>query len=210
MPTPEQRDRVRATTARWRLTRPVFVGDFWNDGATCGGCLSASRYAFVAPDGKVQPCTFVHFYTHDLNHSSLAEVFESPFFRAIRDAQPYDQNLLRPCKIIDHPDVLRRIVAACDAKPSYPGAEKVLQDASFCSRLDTYARAYGELADKAWNGPGYEGGRRALVPFSGYVDLYERFPDRMANAPSPCTTPRTDACHADLHANPCPCLAIKG
>jgi MoaA/NifB/PqqE/SkfB family radical SAM enzyme len=209
MPTPEQRDRVRATTARWRLTRPVFVGDFWNDGPTCGGCLSASRHAFVAPDGKVQPCTFVHFYTHDLNHSSLAEVFESPFFRAIRDAQPYDQNLLRPCKIIDHPDVLRRIVAACDAKPAYPGAEKVVQDPSFCSRLDGYARAYGELADRAWNGPDYEGGRRVLVPFSGYVDLYERFPDRMANAPSPCTVLRTDACRADPHATACPCRATK-
>ncbi len=186
MPTPEQRNLIRETTSRWRLERPIFVGDFWNDGATCGGCLSASRYAFVAPDGKVQPCTFVHFYTHDLREHSLAEVFESPFFKAIRDAQPYDLNLLRPCKIIDHPEVLRRLVAECGAKPSYPGAERTLEDPSFCARLDAYSRAYAQIATKAWKGPGYESGKRALVPFSGYVDMDERFPDRMANARRVC------------------------
>lgn len=182
MPTPAQRDRIRATTHRWRLTRPVFVGDFWNDGATCGGCLSASRYAFVSPEGKVQPCTFVHFYTHDLNEHSLAEVFDSPFFRAIRGAQPYSRNLLRPCKIIDHPDVLRRLVVEHGAKPSYPGAERVVSDPAFCAELDRYARRYGVLADAAWQGPDYKAGKHALVPFSGYVDMDERFPDRMQRA----------------------------
>jgi MoaA/NifB/PqqE/SkfB family radical SAM enzyme len=179
MPTPAQRNQVRQTTNHWRLTRPVFVGDFWNDGPTCGGCLSASRHAFIAPDGKVQPCTFVHFYTHDLQTSSLAEVFESPFFRGIRSAQPYHENLLRPCKIIDHPTVLRRLVAEHGAKPSYPGAERIIEDPTFRDRLDAYAQSYGEIADEAWRGPDYESGRRALVPFSGFVDMKQRFPDRM-------------------------------
>jgi hypothetical protein len=194
MPTPEQRDLIRKTTSRWRLERPIFIGDFWNDGAACAGCLSASRYAFVAPDGKVQPCTFVHFFTHDLNEHSLVEVFSSPFFQGIRDAQPYDTNLLRPCKIIDHPDVLRRLVRQHRAKPSYPGAESIIEDASFRSRLDAYSRAYGKLAEKAWNGPDYQGGKRALVPFSGYVDMDERFPDRMANARRVCAC-KTRVCN---------------
>lgn len=179
MPTPAQRDRVRRSTQRWRMTRPVFVGDFWNDGPTCGGCLSASRYAFVAPDGKVQPCTFVHFHTHDVREHTLEEIFESPFFRAIRDAQPYDRNLLRPCKIIDHPWVLRRLVADHGAKPSYPGADAVVRDPAIVEQLDRYAVAYGELADAAWAGPEYDSGHQTLVPFSGIVDLDQRFPDRM-------------------------------
>lgn len=182
MPTPMQRDRIRQATYRWRLEKPLFIGDFWNDGATCGGCLSASRYAFVAPDGKVQPCTFVHFYTHNLNEHSLKEVFASPFFQAIRGAQPYDPNLLRPCKIIDHPEVLRQLVAQCGAKPSYPGAEYTVEDRDFCAKLDAYASEYGALATKAWSNGSYGKGKRALVPFSGFVDLDERFPDRMESA----------------------------
>lgn len=182
MATPQQRDQLRRATIRWRKTKPVFLGDFWNDGATCGGCLSASRYAFVTPDGKVQPCTFVHFYTHNIKDHSLRDIFSSPFFRAIRQAQPYDRNLLRPCKIIDHPHVLRRLVQQHGAKPSYPGAESIIGDPKFRRHLDQYAREYGEIADRSWKGTDYHDGRRALVPFSGLVDLYVRFPDRMVNA----------------------------
>jgi MoaA/NifB/PqqE/SkfB family radical SAM enzyme len=180
MPTPEQRDLLRRTTLHWRKTRPLFLGDFWNDGATCGGCLSASRYAFVTPEGNVQPCTFVPFYTHNIKDHSLVDIFRSPFFEAIRRSQPYGSNLLRSCKIIDHPHILRRLVAQFDAKPSYPGAEAIVEDHVFHERLDAYAEAYRTLADEAWHGPEYHGGHHVLVPFSGCVDVYERFPDRMA------------------------------
>jgi MoaA/NifB/PqqE/SkfB family radical SAM enzyme len=182
MATPQQREQLRQASVRWRRTKPIFLGDFWNDGATCGGCLSASRYAFVTPDGKVQPCTFVHFYTHNAKDHTLQEIFKSPFFRGIRDVQPYDRNLLRPCKIIDHPHILRRLVEQHGAKPSYPGAETIVRDARIRRHLDQYSREYAEIAEPAWKGPDYQDGRRALVPFSGFVDLYTRFQDRMAAA----------------------------
>ena len=185
MPTPKQRDMIRRATLRWRLQRPIFVGDFWNDGACCGGCLAASRYAFVAPDGTVQPCTFVHYHTHNLREHTLREVFASPFFQAIRDCQPYDRNLLRPCMIIDHPQVLRDLVKQYDARPSYPGVQQITDDPAFRRKLDDYAKEYGELAEAAWSNGSYAVGRRALVPFSGYVDINERFADRMARAKSP-------------------------
>ena len=190
MPTPEQRDLLRRTTLHWRKTRPLFLGDFWNDGATCGGCLSASRYAFIAPDGNVQPCTFVPFYTHNVRDHSLADIFRSPFFEGIRRAQPYGSNLLRSCKIIDHPHVLRRLVAQFGAKPAYPGAEALVEDIAFRTSLDAYADEYRCIADQVWYGPDYRGGHHALVPFSGCVDVFERFADRMArvahHAASPC------------------------
>jgi MoaA/NifB/PqqE/SkfB family radical SAM enzyme len=182
MASPEQRDQLRETTARWHRTKPIFVGDFWNDGASCAGCLSGDRYAFVATDGKVQPCTFVHFYTHNIKDSSLKEIFESPFFKAIRDAQPYHQNLLRPCKIIDHPHILRQLVETCEALPAYAGADALIKDPKFMAFLDEYSQKYGDYADKAWAGPLYQEGHKVLVPFSGLVDLYTRFPARMASA----------------------------
>jgi len=182
MPTAEQRDLLRQSVVRWRKTRPVFLGDFWNDGATCGGCLSASKYAHVSADGYVQPCTFVHFYTHNIREHSLREIFQSPFFKSIRAAQPYGTNLLRACKVIDHPEVLRRLVAESNAKPAYPGAEAIISDPAFMARIDKYAEDYKAIADEAWKGEDYQDGRAALVPFSGIVDLYERFAARMKNA----------------------------
>jgi len=177
MSTPEQRERLRAITKVWQRTKPFFLGDFWNDGACVGGCLSAGRYCYITPEGKVQPCTFVHFYTHDLNQCSLLDVFRSRFFRSIRNAQPYaaDKNLLRPCKIIDNPEALRRLVRECDAKPSYDGAETIVTDPAVRSYLDAYAQRWKAIADKVWDGPDYRGGESVLVPFLGRINANEHF-----------------------------------
>jgi len=182
MPLPEQRDRLRRKSLEWRRSKAFFLADFWNDGPLCGGCLSASRYAYVTPDGWVQPCTFVHFSTHNLKQHSLREIFETQFFRSIRSRQPYSRNLLRPCKIIDHPEVLREVVAECGARPTCPGAEAIVNDPGLRAFLDRYSREYGALADRAWAGPDYDSGRDVCVPFFGREDLYRIFPDRMSAA----------------------------
>ncbi len=175
MSTPAQREQLRAKTKEWQVTRPLFIGDFWNDGACVGGCLSATRYCYITPEGKVQPCTFVHFYTHDLHEHSLLEVFRSKFFRAIRGRQPYERNLLRPCKIIDAPEVLRELVAECGAQPSYEGAETILEDGEVRAHLDRYAAEWGRIADEVWQGPEYQGGDSVLVPFLGRINANQHF-----------------------------------
>jgi hypothetical protein len=175
MATPEQRNRLRIKTKEWQTTRPVFIGDFWNDGPCVGGCLSATRYCYITPEGKVQPCTFVHFYTHDLNECSLKDVFRSKFFRSIRARQPYNQNLLRPCKIIDNPEVLRAVVRECGAKPSYPGADAIIEDPAVRAHLDQYAEEWGKIADAAWEGSQYNSGESVIVPFLGRINTNERF-----------------------------------
>jgi MoaA/NifB/PqqE/SkfB family radical SAM enzyme len=177
MSTPAQRERLRAKTKEWQVSKPIFIGDFWNDGPCVGGCLSATRYCYITPEGKVQPCTFVHFYTHDLNDCTLRDVFRSRFFRAIRARQPYaeDKNLLRPCKIIDNPQVLRKVVKECGAKPSYEGAETIIEDPVVRAHLDNYAREWKRIADEAWRGPDYQQGRSILIPFLGRINMYDRF-----------------------------------
>ncbi len=182
MPSPEQRDRVREATCRWQKTKPIFIGDFWNHGACVGGCLSASRYCYITVEGRVQPCTFVPFYTHRVQEHTLEEIFESPFFRSIRESQPYHSNLLRPCKIIDHPEDLRELVHACGAKPSYEGAEQIVTCDAVKEFLDRYSREYAAMADRAWNGPDYQGGRSCLSPFLGRINVETFFGDRMKTA----------------------------
>lgn len=182
MPRPEQRDRIREATYRWQKSKPIFIGDFWNHGASVGGCLSASRYCYITVEGRVQPCTFVPFYTHRVQESTLEEVFDSPFFRAIRDRQPYHSNLLRPCKVIDHPEDLRELVASCGARPSYDGAEQIVTCEEVKEFLDRYSQAYGELADQAWNGPDYQCGRSCLAQFLGRINVETFYGERMKNA----------------------------
>jgi hypothetical protein len=182
MATPQQRDRIRQATKRWQVTKPIFVGDFWNDGACVGGCLSASKYCYVAADGTVQPCTFVHFTTHNAKDATLTEIFQSKFFREIRAMQPYHKNLLRPCKIIDHPQDLRDVVERCGAQPTYPGADAIIRRPDVIEHLDRYSAEYGKLADAAWQGDVYNQGRSVLVPFLGRINVYDIWPKRMQNA----------------------------
>ncbi len=182
MATPEQRDMLRRANLRWRRTRPFFMVDFWNDGPLCGGCMSGSRFAFITSDGWAQPCTFVQFATHNLREHSLREVFASPFFAGIRARQPYHPNLLRPCKIIDHPNVLRELVKAHGARPTCPGAESVIADPALRDFLDCYSQSYAEIAERAWHGEDYRAGRCVEVPFFGRVDLEDIYRERLDNA----------------------------
>jgi hypothetical protein len=182
MATPHQRDRIRQATKRWQVSKPILVGDFWNDGACVGGCMSASKYCYVTSDGKVQPCTFVHFYTHNVREHSLSEIFKSPFFSTIRSMQPYTRNLLRPCKIIDNPQDLRDVVARCHAQPTYEGADAIIRNPAVMKHLDQYSAEYGNLADAAWASDVYHEGRSVLVPFLGRINVYDIWPQRMQNA----------------------------
>ena len=60
MVSPEQRLLLRSSIRRWRNTRrPIFLGDFWNDGPLVGGCLAGGRYYFhVYANGDISPCVF--------------------------------------------------------------------------------------------------------------------------------------------------------
>lgn len=186
MATPAQREHLRRQSLHWRKTKPIFMADFWNDGPLCGGCMSASRFAFITNDGWAQPCTFVHFATHNVREHSLREIFDSEFFHTIRGRQPYCSNLLRPCKIIDHPHILREVIEECGARPVYPGAERIIEDPAVRNHLDGYSLEYKEIADRAWASSDYSSGYGVQVPFYGRVNLYEIYNWRLkAETPPP-------------------------
>lgn len=182
MPTPEQRDNLRKKTIEWLKTKPIFLGDFWNDGACVGGCLSGSRYCYITVEGYIQPCTFVHFYTHTIQDTTLEEVFQTKLFKMIRSVQPYSTNLLKPCKIIDNPEFLRKVIEECGAKPSYEGADQIIKEEKIRTFLDWYAKRWGELADAAWRSDDYKEGKEVLIPFIGKQNVWKYYDYRMENA----------------------------
>ncbi|MCX7729763.1 MAG: SPASM domain-containing protein [Candidatus Caldatribacterium sp.] len=149
MPTPEQRIYLRNQVHRLRYEKPIFIGDFWNDGPYVGGCIAGGRrYFHINNMGDVEPCVFCHFTVDNIRNKSLKEVIASPFFRAIQERQPYDNNLMRPCMLIDVPEVLREVVEKYGARPSHEGAESLIT--TLKDEVDAYAQAFKKLADEIW------------------------------------------------------------
>ena len=149
MPTPEQREYLRQRDAALRAEFPIFIADFWNDAPHVGGCIAAGRnYLHINSNGDVEPCVFTHFAVDNIQTKSLAEVLHSDFFKTIRSKQPYSDNLLTPCMIIDNPDVYRNVVRSCGAYPTHHGAEDVI--VKIKDELDDYGRRVRALEDVVW------------------------------------------------------------
>jgi MoaA/NifB/PqqE/SkfB family radical SAM enzyme len=150
MPTPEQREYLRVNGAeRIRSEKPLFVMDFWNDAPHVGGCIAGGRaYMHITSTGDVEPCIFTHFAADNIKEKSLAEVLKSPFFRSIQTQQPFSDNLLRPCMLIDEPHVIRDAVCSTGAHPTHTGAQDLIT--TYAEALDEYAAGFKELADQAW------------------------------------------------------------
>ncbi|HRR52398.1 MAG TPA: radical SAM protein, partial [Bacteroidales bacterium] len=143
MATPEQRFRLRRRSIEIRNTKPIFIGDFWNDGPYVGGCICGARqagYFHINCHGDVEPCVFLQFSVDNIKDKKLIDVIQSPFFKAFQEAQPYreNNNLLTPCALIDNPQVLRDIVTEFNAKPSYNSSMDVITDPEIISFLDNY------------------------------------------------------------------------
>ena len=151
MQTPEQRLYGWRRVNYLRNKYPVFIGDFWNDGMYVNGCIAGGRqYLHVNVKGDYEPCVFTHCATHNVRNASLRDALGSPLFKKIREEQkkPTFDNRMRPCMIIDHPKVLRKVVKETGAKPTHGNAQTVLTKCA--AHLDQYSKEYGELSEPFW------------------------------------------------------------
>jgi len=152
MSTPEQRNRLREMVYEIRRTRPIFLGDFWNDGPLVCGCMAGGRnYFHINVHGDVEPCVFQHFAVDNIREKSLEECLQSDYFKAIRKAAgSFRDNLYMPCMIIDRPRVLRNLVKKYRARPTHPGAETIVEDPNIVRCLDQYSQQLRKLTLPAW------------------------------------------------------------
>ncbi len=149
MPTPQQRDYLRESLGRWRNSKPILFIDFWNDAPWVNGCMSGARkYAHINSKGDVEPCVFCHFATHNIHEYSLKEALNSPLFQAIKAKIPYDDNLYRPCMLVDHPEVGREMALNHGAYFTHEGADRIFTN--LADEMDEFAESYKPFADPAW------------------------------------------------------------
>ena len=116
LPNPKQREFMYHRIREIRRTKPIFAMDFQNDGEYVGGCIAGGRrYLHINANGDVDPCVFIHYSDSNIREKNLLDCLRSPLFQAYHDGQPFNENHLRPCPMLENPELLRKIVHSTDA-----------------------------------------------------------------------------------------------
>lgn len=119
--TPKQREYMYHFVRRIRAEKPVFLLDFWNDGEFIGGCIAGGRrYLHINARGDVEPCAFIHYSGANIRDMSLMDALKQPLFLQYRDNQPFNENMLCPCPLLDNPHMLRKMVEKSGAVSTQP------------------------------------------------------------------------------------------
>lgn len=113
----EQRKWMYESVHAHRKTHGIFVLDFWNDGEYVDGCIAAGKeYLHISSAGDVEPCAFIHYSDHNIRTSTIKDALAGPLFTAYKEGQPFNDNPLRPCPLLDNPEALRKMVIQSGAK----------------------------------------------------------------------------------------------
>ena len=111
MASAEQRSFMYEQVRKFRDTKPIFTLDFWNDGEYAEGCIAGGRrYLHINANGDMEPCAFIHYSDSSIYDKTILEALKSPLFMAYHDNQPFNDNHLRPCPLLDNPDALVSMV----------------------------------------------------------------------------------------------------
>jgi MoaA/NifB/PqqE/SkfB family radical SAM enzyme len=152
MPTPEQRkfmiDRIRYIRSD-KSDIQFYPMDFQNDGEYVGGCIAGGRnYFHINSSGDAEPCVFIHFSNANIHENSVLEMLQSPLFKLYHEGQPFNRNHLRPCPMLENPDLLRRMVKESGAHQTNQEAPEEVGELT--AKCDDYAKNWKPVADEIW------------------------------------------------------------
>ncbi len=57
---------------------------------------------------------FIHYSNVNIHECGLLDALKSPIFMAYHDGQPFNKNMLRPCPMLENPNILREMVKRTD------------------------------------------------------------------------------------------------
>ena len=149
LPTPEQRRAVYHRVRKLRAEKPLFAMDFQNDAGYVGGCIAGGfRYLHINANGDVDPCVFIHYSNANIRDMSLLDALRSPIFMAYHRNQPFNDNMLRPCPMLENLEKLRQMVAESGAHSTDPMSPESVEH--LCAKCDDYAAQWAPEADMLW------------------------------------------------------------
>ena len=149
MVTAEQRKKMYDVVRAFRKTKPIFTLDFWNDGEYVKGCIAGGRYYLhINANGDIEPCAFIHYSDSNIRNKSLLDALRSPLFLSYKAHQPYNQNHLRPCPLLDNYGELALVVKESHAMST--DLEHREDVDSLCEKCHEKAEEWAPVADELW------------------------------------------------------------
>ena len=151
MPTPEQRVETYRRIRYYRATKPLFAMDFQNDAEYVGGCIAGGRrYFHINANGDMDPCVFVHYSDSNIREKTILEALQSPMMMAYHDGQPFNENMLRPCPMLENPEKLRKMVVGTKAHSTDLQSPESVEH--LCAKCDQYAEHWKPVSEELWYG----------------------------------------------------------
>ena len=149
LPTPEQRTETYRRIRKYRAEKPLFAMDFQNDAEYVGGCIAGGRrYFHINANGDIDPCVFVHYSDSNVREKTILEALRSPMMMAYHNGQPFNENMLRPCPMLENPEKLRRMVAGTKAHSTDLQSPESVEH--LCAKCDKYAEHWKPVAEQLW------------------------------------------------------------
>lgn len=153
MPTIEQRQYMIERIRHIRTSDSdieFYPMDFQNDGEFVGGCIAGGRnYFHINSNGDAEPCVFIHFSNANIHDSSILEILQSPLFMAYHEGQPFNKNHLRPCPMLENPDLLQKMVHETGAHGTNLESPESVEH--LCEKCKKYSYEWAPKAEEIWN-----------------------------------------------------------
>ena len=150
LPSADQRAWMIQQIRGFRKTKPIFTIDFQNDAEYVGGCIAGGRrYLHINANGDVDPCVFIHYSNVNIREHTLLKALQSPLFMAYYHNQPFNENMLRPCPMLENPEILPRLVKQSGAVSTDLQSPESAEH--LCAKCQNYAQVWAVRSQQIAN-----------------------------------------------------------
>ena len=102
----------------------------------------------------MEPCVFIHYSGANIREVDLLTALKQPLFMAYRANQPFNDNHLKPCPMLENPEILQRMVHETGAHST--DVEEAEPVKHLCGKCEAYACEWKETADRLWKEHPYQ------------------------------------------------------
>ena len=110
--------------------------------------FSDEEFAALKEAMDVEPCVFAHYANANIRETTLLDALKSPIFMQYYERQPFNDNLLRPCPILENRDVLADMVETAGAHSTDLQAKESARD--LCAKCTRSIEEWEPVAERIW------------------------------------------------------------